>query len=163
MITPVLNTDGFTGHILIEPNRPISWQDNVRFIKIFALISFIISCFAFYQGFFLVMPFSGIEVIFVSVCLYLVYKHYTICQVIHFTKNNVIIETGDRSAEKSVKYQRYWSKFHIDNKGNYNIPRLTICSKGKSTEIGHFLSYEDKLILIKLLKDITDNFQVQTH
>jgi len=163
MITPVLNSNGFTGHILIEPNRPISWQDNVRFIKIFAMLSFIISCIAFYQGFLLVMPFSGLEVILVSVCLYLVYRHYTICQIIHFTKNNVIIETGDRKAEQRVKYQRYWSKFHVDNQGNYTIPRLTICSKGKSTEIGSFLSYNEKLILIKLIKDITNNFKVQTH
>ncbi|MCW9047936.1 MAG: DUF2244 domain-containing protein [Gammaproteobacteria bacterium] len=157
----MLNADGFTGHILIEPNRPISWQDNVRFIKIFALLSFTISCFAYYQGFFLVMPFSGIEVLFVSICLYLVYKHYTICQVIHFTNNNVIIETGDRKTLQRVKYQRYWSKFHIDKLGNQNIPRLSICSKGKSTEIGRFLSYNDKLILIKLVKDITENFKIQ--
>lgn len=163
MITPVLNTDGFTGHILIEPNRPISWQDNVRFIKAFALVSFIISCFALYQGFLLVMPLSGIEVIFFYACLYLVYKHYTVCQVIRFTKNNVIIETGGQSAEQSVKYQRYWSKFHIDDQGNNNIPRLTIKSKGKFTEIGRFLSYKDKLILIKLLKDITEKFQTQAH
>jgi len=163
MITPVLNTNGFTGHILLEPNRPISWQENVRFIKIFALVSFIISSFAFYHGFLLVMPFSGIEVIFVSVCLYLVYKHYTVCQVIRFTKNNVIIETGHQNAEQRIKYQRYWSKFHIENQGNYNIPRLTISSKGKSTEIGGFLSYKDKLILIKLIKDITNNFQIKAH
>ncbi|MCW8934870.1 MAG: DUF2244 domain-containing protein [Gammaproteobacteria bacterium] len=159
----MLNTDGYTGHILIEPNRSISWQDNVRFIKIFTLLSFIISSFAFYQGFFLVLPFSGIEVLFVSVCLYLVYKHYTICQVIHFTNNNIIVETGDRNALQRVKYQRYWSKFHIDNRGNHNIPRLSICSKGKSTEIGRFLSHNDKLILIKLVKDITDKFQIQHH
>ena len=163
MITPALNIDGFTGHILIEPNRPVSWQDNVRFIKIFTLVSFIISCFAFYKGFHLVMPFSGIEVIFIYICLYMVYKHYTVCQVIHFTKNNVIIQTADRNSEQSVEYQRYWSKFHIDNQVNYNIPRLTICSKGKFTEIGQFLNYKDKLILIKLLKEITDKFQTQTH
>jgi len=159
----MLNTNGFTGHILLEPNRPISWRDNVRFIKIFALVSFIISSFAFYHGFLLVMPFSGLEVIFVSVCLYLVYKHYAVCQVIRFTKNNIIIETGDHSAEQRVEYQRYWSKFHIDNQGNYNIPRLTISSKGKSTEIGDFLNYKDKLILIKLIKDITNNFQIKAH
>jgi len=161
MITPTLNKDGFTGHILIEPNRPISWQDNLRFIKIFALISFIIASVAMYQGFLLVMPFSGLEVIFISVCLYLVYKHYTTCQVIYFTKDSVIIESGDRSADQRVEYQRYWSKFLVDNKGNYDIPKLSICSKGKTTEIGRFLSYKDKLILIDLVKELTTSFQAQ--
>jgi len=159
MITPTLNKDGYTGHILIEPNRPISWQDNVRFIKIFSLVSFVIASIAMYQGFLLVMPFSGLEIIFVSVCLYLVYKHYTTCQVIYFTKNSVIIESGDRSADQRVEYQRYWSKFHVDNNGHYDIPRLSISSKGRMTEIGDFLSYKDKLILIDLIKDITSSFQ----
>lgn len=162
MITPMLNVDGFTGHILIEPNRPISWHDNVQFIKIFALISFIIALVAISQGLILVMPFSGIEVIFVSISLYLVYKHYTICQIIYFTHNSVIIESGNCCADQRIKYQRYWSKFHVDNKGNYNIPRLSICSKGKTTEIGHFLSYNDKIILINLIKKITTDFQMES-
>ncbi|RDH82433.1 MAG: hypothetical protein DIZ80_09070 [endosymbiont of Galathealinum brachiosum] len=161
MITPVLNIDGFTGHILIEPNRPISWQDNVRFIKAFSLISLIIASVAMYQGFILVMPFSGIEVIFVSVCLYLVYKHYSICQIIYFTNNSIIIESGDNIANQRIEYQRYWSKFHVDNKGIYNIPKLSISSKGKTTEIGSFLSYKDKLTLIKIIKEITLSFQIQ--
>jgi uncharacterized membrane protein len=159
MITPRLNTDGYTGHILVEPNRPVSWPDNVRFIKLFALLSFIITSVAVSQGFFPVLPFSGIEVIFVAFCLYLVYTHYSTCQVIYFTADSVIIESGDRCAEKRVKYQRHWSKFHVDNKGSYTIPSLSICSKGKKTEIGHFLSYDDKMILIELVKTVTLKFQ----
>lgn len=161
MITPVLNIDGFTGHILIEPNRAISWQDNIRFIKLLSLLSFVIASVAMYQGFMLVMPFSGIEVIFVSACLYLVYKHYSICQIVYFTNNSVIIESGDHFANQRIEYQRYWSTFHVDNEGNYNIPQLSISSKGKTTEIGGFLNYKDKLTLIKLIKDVTDRFQTQ--
>jgi len=157
----MLNTDGFTGHILIEPNRPISWQDNIRFIKIYSLVSFIISAIAFYHGLFLVMPFSGIEVLFVSLCLYLVYKHYTRCEVLYFTSDTIIIESGEHTADKHIEYQRYWSKFHIDNKGNYDIPRLSINSKGKETEIGDFLNYRDKLVLIDLIKNLTRNFQAK--
>ncbi len=160
MITPMLNTDGFTGHILIEPNRPISWQDNVRFIKTFFLISFIISLVALSQGLLLVMPFSGIEVLFVSICLYLVYKHYATCEVIYFTSDSIIIESGNHEADNQIEYHRYWSKFHVDKKSHYDIPRLTINSKGKETEIGHFLSYSDKLVLIELIKKITAEFRL---
>jgi len=163
MITPTLNIDGFTGHIIIEPNRPISWQDNVRFIKIFFMVSLIISSVAFSQGFTLVMPFSGMEVIFVSACLYLVYKHYTRCEILYFTADSIIIESGEHTAEKKIKYQRYWSKFHINNKGHYDIPRISINSKGKETEIGEFLNYRDKLILIDLIKEMTKKFQTRTH
>lgn len=161
MITPALNKDGFTGHILIEPNRPIGWNDNLRFIKYFAFVSLMIGATAMYHGFLLVMPFSGIEIIFVSMSLYLVYKHYSICQVIYFTANHIVIESGRNCADTQIKYQRHWSKFHVDHKTRNNIPRLCINSKGHSTVIGAFLSYDDMQTLISLLKTITRNFQSQ--
>jgi len=161
MITPTLNSDGYTGHILIEPNRPISWHDNIRFLKFFALLSFLIGVIAMYHGFFLVMPFSGLEVIILAICLYLVFKRYSTCQVIYFTPVSVVIEWGETGADKRVVYQRHWSKFHVDNKGNYNIPRLNINSKGKTTEIGAFLNFEDKLVLIDLIKTLTAKFRKQ--
>ncbi|HED33434.1 MAG TPA: DUF2244 domain-containing protein [Gammaproteobacteria bacterium] len=163
MITPDLNEDGFTGNILIEPNRPVSWQGNVRFIAIFALVSFAIGLVALSQGLVLVMPFSGLEVLVVFLALYLVFKKYSSCQVIYFTKNSVIIETGKVCADSHIEYQRYWSKFLVKDDGNYNIPRLSICSKGVSTNIGDFLNYDDKTQLIELIKHITENFQRQPH
>lgn len=161
MITTSLNNDGFTGHILIEPNRAISWKANVQFIKILSLVSLIIASIGMYYGFILIMPFSGIEIIFVTVCLFLVYRHNTICQIIYFTDSSIIIEYGDRIALRRIEYPRYWSKFHVNNKNNYNIPYLSISSKGKSTEIGEFLNLKDKLNLIDLIKEITANFKTQ--
>jgi len=163
MITPDINKDGFTGHILIEPNRPVSWKDNVRFIAVFALVSFIIGLFFLLRGFPLVMPFSGLEVLVVFLALYLVFKKYASCQVIYFTKDSVIIETGKICADTHIEYQRHWSKFLIEDKGNCNIPRLSICSKGVSTDIGDFLNYDDKAYLVKLIKRITENFQLRAH
>jgi len=159
MITSTLNNDGFTGNILIEPNRPLSWSENVRFIKIFAIVSFIIAMTFMYHGFLLVLPYSGLEVLALGASLYLVYKHYTTCEVIYFTNDSVIIEFGNKHAENKISYQRYWSKFHIDNTGRHNIPRLTISSKGNTTEIGSFLSYSDKLKLINIIKELTSKFQ----
>ena len=159
MITPSINSDGYTGNILLEPNRPISWQDNLRFIKIFALLSSLIAGIFIYGGFYLVLPYSGLEILCLSFALYIVYRHYSVCQVIHFTRDSVVIESGDRKVSERIEYQRFWSKFHIDNQGNFNIPRITIQSKGKSTEIGRFLSYHDKQILIHLLRELTLHFQ----
>lgn len=162
MVTPDLNSDGYTGNILIEPNRPISWQDNLRFIKVFGLISLIIAISFMYKGFILVLPFSGLEVLCLGFALYMVYKHYSTCQVIYFTTDSVIIESGIDQASERVEYQRFWSRFHVSNEGAYNIPKLTICSKGKTTEIGSFLSYHDKLKLIQLVKQLTQHFQNQS-
>jgi len=159
MLTPTLNNDGYTGNILIEPNRPIDWAANVRFVKFFSLLSFIIGLVFMSQGFLLVLPYSGLEILILTLSLYLVYKHYTTCQIVYFTDNSIIIEYGDDHADARVEYQRHWSTFKIDNSGKYSIPKLSISSKGKSTEIGVFLNYKDKIELIDLVKRLTKEFK----
>lgn len=158
MISPDINADGYTGQIIIEPNRSLSWQANIRFIKWFSLLSIIIALYFMYFGFVLVLPFSGLEVLLVSAALYIVYNHYSICQVIHFTDDTVIIESGKKQPDTRIEYQRHWSKFHVEDHIN-SLPRITIQSKGKSTEIGEFLNLDDKHRLITLIKDITLKFQ----
>lgn len=159
MITPDLNDDGYTGNILIEPNRPISWQDNLRFIRVFALVSIILAIGFMYAGILLVLPFSGLEILCLALALYFVYRHYSVCQVIYFTRDSIIIESGKDHAIDRIEYQRYWSSFHVEDEGNYNIPRLTIRSREKSTEIGGFLNYADKIQLIQIVKKLTKDFQ----
>lgn len=159
MVTPDLNQDGFTGNILIEPNRPIRWSDNLRFIRVFAMLSLLIALLFMTNGFFLVLPFSGLEVLCLTLALYLVYRRYSICQVIYFTSDSVIIESGHDHADERIEYPRYWSKFHIESPEHGGIPRLTIRSSGKTTEIGKFLSYQDKLRLISLIQELTLRFQ----
>jgi len=160
MISPDINADGYTGQIIIEPNRSLSWQDNVRFIKWFSLLSLIIALYFMYFGFILVLPFSGLEVVLVSIALYIVYRRYSIRQVIHFTEDSVIIESGRTQVDIRVEYQRHWSKFHVEEQNN-SLPRLTIQSRGESTEIGDFLNIDDKHMLISLIKDITLQFKTQ--
>ena len=159
MLTPTLNNDGYTGNILIEPNRPINWATNVRFVKFFSLLSFIIGLVFMSQGFLLVLPYSGLEILILTLSLYFVYKHYSICQVVYFTQKSIIIEYGDDHADARIEYQRHWSTFKIDNNGKYNIPKLSISSKGKTTEIGVFLNYKDKIELIDLVKRLTKEFK----
>jgi len=69
-----------------------------------------------------------------------------------------MIEYGKNSPDKRIDYQRHWSSVHSDNNVVYNISRLNIRSKGKSTEIGSFLNKTDKEQLIHLVKQLTQAF-----
>lgn len=60
-----------------------------------------------------------------------------------------------------IEYPRHWSKFYVDSDGAYNIPRLSISSMGKSSEIGRFLNYDDKTDLINIITNMTNCFQYQ--
>ena len=161
MITVNLDTKGYTGHILLEPNLSLSWKHNTYIFIFISFFTLLVSGYFVAKGGWLVLPFSGLELIVIAVSLYMFFNHYNQCEVIHFTDNKVVIEQGKNSPEISWEYQRHWSKIHVQNLGPYDIPRVSIKSHGNETELGTFLGYDEKITLIRTLEDITTSFQSQ--
>jgi uncharacterized membrane protein len=158
MVLVHLDDSGYNGHILLEPNISLSWKTNVH---IFAFIVFVTSVVAGYflmRGGWLVLPFSGLELLMIGTSLTMFFHHYNRCEVIKFSENKVIIEQGKDAPEKSWEYQRHWSSFHVQDKGFCCVPILCIKSHGKKKELGTFLGYEEKKELIEVLEDITNKF-----
>ena len=163
MVKVSLDDSGYTGHILLEPNISLSWKTNMRIFVVVACITLFIAGYFVQKGGWLVLPFSGLELIMIGVSLYMFFHHYNHREVIHFTDNKVVIEHGKEVAEKSWEYQRHWSKIHVQDHGLYDIPRVSIKSHGQEMELGAFLGYDEKLHFIKILEDITRKFNLSSH
>ena len=161
MITISIDKTGYTGHILLEPNLSFSWKTNIRFFILITIITLIISGYFISKGGWLVLPFSGLELIIIATSLYMFFKHYNHCEVITFTDDKVLIEYGKKEPEKSWEYQRHWSKIHIKEHGLFEIPKVSIKSHGNETEMGSFLGYDEKILLIETIEEITSSFQRQ--
>ncbi len=158
MVTVSIDDQGYTGHILLEPNLSHSWRENKFFYLLITVVSMTIGGSFALMGGWLVLPFSGLELIVLGVSTYMFYRHYSYCEVITFTNDEVIIERGKSEPEQAYEYQRHWSQFYIKEHGLYDIPKVTIKSKGKETEIGSFLGYEEKMEFIGTLKRVTKAF-----
>ena len=161
MVTVSIDDKGLNGHILLQPNLSLSWKQNARLIVIVIFILSVISGYFVSIGGWLVLPFSGLEIILISVSLYMFFRHYELQEVIRFNEDRLIIERGKDKPEKTWVYQRHWSKFHIHEHGIYDIPKVCLVSHGKEVELGAFLGYDDKLLFIKNLEQITLNYQRQ--
>ena len=159
MVTVSINSNGYNGHILLEPNLSLSWKTNTRIFFVICIITFFIGIYFYRLGGWLVLPFSGLELLLISTATYLFFRRNNHCEVITFTDNKVVIERGKDAPEKAWEYPRHWSKFHIEEHGLYDIPKVSIRSHGKEMEMGSFLGYKDKRLLIKILKDLTQKFQ----
>ncbi len=159
MVIVSIDNSGFNGHILLEPNLSLSWKANTRLFVIFALITLLIAGYFTIQGFWMVLPFSGIELLIIGISLYLFFRRNNHREVITFTPDKVVIERGRHSPEISCEYQRYWSKIYVQKQGMLDIPHVSIKSHGMETELGAFLGYEEKLRFIEILKNITHKFQ----
>jgi len=177
MVNIRLDDSGYRGLIILRPDLSLSWQGNVKVFLLIALCSLAIASMFVIQGRWLVLPFSGAEIFLLGASLYVFYRRASRTQLIHLSEHRVVIEQGYRRAEQRVEYPRYWSEFHIesstpteDSVGDkaaqlqgiepdlHSIPRVTISSRRQQTELGAFLGYADKLLLIHALKEVTARF-----
>jgi|GEM_PF-1904725 len=177
MVNVRLDDSGYRGLIILRPDLSLSWQRNVQVFLLIALCSLAIASVFVMQGRWLVLPFSGAVVLLLGASLYVFYRRASRTQLIRLSEHSVIIEQGYHRAEQRVEYPRYWSEFHIESSaptedsaghkaaelqgiepGLQHIPRVTISSRQQQTELGAFLGYADKQLLIHTLKDITTRF-----
>lgn len=159
MITVAIDNSGYNGHILLEPNLSLSWKANTRLLLVLAVFIFLIPTSFFSLGGWIVLLFAGAELVLIAVSVYLFFSHYSHRELITFTADKVVIERGQYSPEVTSEYQRHWSKIHIEEHGLYDIPRVCIKSHGKETELGAFLGYDEKIMFIKTIENITHQFQ----
>lgn len=159
MVTVSIENSGYNGHILLEPNLSLSWKTNIRLFIIITLITLFIAGYFFSLGGWMVLPFSGAELLLIAISSYFFFNRNNYREVITFTSDRVVIERGKHSPETTREYQRHWSKIHIQEHGLYNIPRISIKSHGKETELGAFLGYDEKILFIETIENITRNFQ----
>ncbi len=160
MVKVYLDDTGYNGHILLEPNISLSWKTNVRIFIFISLVTLMVAAYFLMIGGWLVLPFSGLELLMIGTSLYMFFHHYNHCEVIRFTESRVVIEHGKESADKSWEYQRHWSSIHVQDRGQCCVPVVRIKSHGKERELGAFLGYEEKKQLIDVLEEITQKFIV---
>jgi uncharacterized membrane protein len=177
MVNIRLDDSGYCGLIILRPDLSLSWQSNVKVFVLIALCSLAIASVFVMQGRWLVLPFSGAEILLLGSSLYVFYRRASRTQLIRLSEHSVVIEQGYLRAEQQIEYPRYWSEFHIesdkpteDSAGHkaaqlqgiepslHSIPRVSISCRQQQTELGAFLGHTDKQLLIQTLKDVTRRF-----
>jgi uncharacterized membrane protein len=155
MVYSEINPDTGTGTIVLKPNNSATWRFNMMVVASLGVLGLLISTFFLIQGLWLIMPFSGLELLALLSCLYVCARANIKAEVITFTDDKVVIEQGRRFAEQSWEYHRTWAKIFVQQaKHEHQPPKVVIRSHGKETELGSFLNKDDKDALVKKLRKI---------
>lgn len=80
--------------ILLRPNRSTDWKTSLLFISVIAFTCLTIGIGFALAGATMILPFAGLEIIFVATCVYLVMKNTYKQEVITLTKEKLKIEKG---------------------------------------------------------------------
>ena len=94
MVITEIAPNHLEGSILVQPNQSMNWRETKWFLLATAVIlGGIAAAFAF-QGFWMILPFAGIELAALAYCSLRVIKASRRCQLITFTQDEVIVEIG---------------------------------------------------------------------
>ena len=146
--------------ILIRPNQSISWKSSMVFILVIAFTCLTIGFGFAYVGATLILPFAGLEVLFVGICVYLVLNKTSQQEVITLSKDKLIIEKGAYKIKKVWEYFRLWSYISVERPTHPWYPaHIVVTSKGERVPLGDFLNEQEKEELVSNLENIIQDLK----
>ena len=141
--------------ILLRPNRSTDWKTSLLFIFVIAFTCLTIGIGFALAGATMILPFAGLEIIFVATCVYLVMKNTYKQEVITLTKEKLKIEKGAGKIDQVWEYFRMWSFVSVERPEHPWYPaHIVVSSKGERVPIGDFLNEDEKEELVKNLERI---------
>ena len=160
MIKIQSNKENNFHRILIKPNQSISWKSGLVFVLVIAFTCLSIGLGFAYVGATLILPFAGLEVIFVGICTYLVLNKTSQQEVITLSKDKLIIEKGAYKLKKVWEYFRLWSYITVERPQHPWYPaHIVVTSKGERVPLGDFLTEQEKEELVSSLESIINDLR----
>tara|TARA_B110000014_G_scaffold95382_1_gene65439 strand:- start:968 stop:1450 length:483 start_codon:yes stop_codon:yes gene_type:complete len=160
MIKIQSNKENNFHRILIRPNQSISWKSGLVFMLVIAFTCLSIGLGFAYVGATLILPFAGLEVIFVGICTYLVLNKTSQQEVITLSKDKLIIEKGAYRLKKVWEYFRLWSYITVERPQHPWYPaHIVVTSKGERVPLGDFLNEQEKEELVSSLESIIQDLR----
>ena len=136
MVKIETNSEECTHSILLRPNQSTDWKSSLLFIFIIAFTCLSIGIGFAFAGAIMILPFAGLEVLFVGYCLYLVMKKTYKQEVITLTKEKLKIEKGEGKINQVWEYYRMWSFVSVERPEHPWYPaHIVVTSKGERVPI----------------------------
>lgn len=130
---------------VLRPNRSLSWRGSLTFFLSLCVICGVIVISLTLMGFWLVLPFAGLELLALGSGMYVVSRRCQECEVISITGNTVKIEKGRHFPRERWTLARVWARVVLERCPVEWYPsRLLIRSHGRAVEIGRFLNEEER-------------------
>lgn len=153
MVETRINQHDNRGHIVLSPNLSVSWRDNVLFLYVVCSITLCIGISFSLLGMWMVLPFTGLEVIaLVAVVYYVAHKCHR-REVISVEDGCVRVECGYTRPQSCWSSELFWTRLIVlPQERPWHPLRVFLRGRSDQIEIGTFLNDDDKRILIKQLR-----------
>ena len=153
----VRNIKPDTGEIDFEvlPNGALSWGGVKAIFGVILGFSAAVTAYFCWKGAWLVLPFTGIEMVVLAAGLYLSACWSSTREVITVQADSVVVRRGQRRVREESRFQRHWAQVLLlrDPSGWYPS-RLLIRSHGRSLQVGASLVEAEREQLARDLAEV---------
>jgi uncharacterized membrane protein len=155
MIACDFDSDAVMARIILSPNRSWTWRANAFFVITLMVISLTIAAVFTARGFWVVLPFTLLEMSVLTGCLYYCVRRTHTMEVLSLNREQLVFERGIREPSIRLCFERYFTRFFV-KPARHPWYRKTIELKcrDQALEVGQFLCDEEKDQLIRELRNI---------
>jgi uncharacterized membrane protein len=132
---------------IVRPTRSLTWPEAKRWLCVLSSIPLASGLLFLWFGVPLVLPFAGLEILFLWAAFW--YVHWTgqWREVIRLTPRHLVIEKGRHCPEQRYQYERAWVGIRFDERRGWLPSRLKVGSHGRAADIGSFLAEGERRAL----------------
>ncbi|MFK7862238.1 MAG: DUF2244 domain-containing protein [Granulosicoccus sp.] len=144
----VQDEKGTTTRLIVTANQSMSWKANLYLAASLGFICMGIAVAMATFGLWMVIPFAGLEIIFIVVCLYLTLRRLSRQEVITVNNDAITLEWGYNQPDEVVNLPRRWSRLSYHCKDSvFEVGELSLSAHGKRYSLGRCLNREEKKAL----------------
>lgn len=141
--------------IVLRPNRSWTWRANVYFIGTLMTVSLTMAAVFTGRGFWMILPFTVLEISVLTACLYYCVRRTHITEVLRLNRDSLIFERGVRHPVLRLELERYFTRFFVQPARHpWYSKRIELKCRDRALEVGQFLSDEEKDELVRSLRQI---------
>jgi uncharacterized membrane protein len=139
---------------VLSPNCSISWRELMIFYGLTCMVALAVGLFFTLQGMWLVLPFSGLEMLALGIGLYVTSRKVYRREVITLGREHTRIEKGVQRVDQYWEFKTSWVRVIDERKDGRGAERtVAIGTSGQRVEVGSFLANSEKDALAFQLKD----------
>lgn len=141
--------------IVLRPNRSWTWRANVYFIGTLMAVSLTMAVAFTASGFWMILPFTVLEITVLTACLYYCVRRTHITEVLRLNRDLLIFERGISRPVLRLELERYFTRFFVQPARHpWYQKRIELKCRDRALEVGRFLSDEEKDELVRNLRSI---------
>ena len=161
MIACQFDEEQVAGQIILQPNRSWTWRANAYFIGTLMLVSLMVASVLTVRGFWMVLPFTVLELSVLTGCLYYCVRRTHTMEVLKLTRERCVFERGINRPTQQFAFDRYFTRFFVNPpKYPWYSKSISLKCRDKELEVGQFLCDEDKDQLVRDLRSMIRRLEI---